>query len=129
MLSLGERKSLARRRDRDLIARVLLDPHPDVIRILMGNPTVTEADVVRLCARRPISSDVLREVFKSARWHMRYQVKVALALNPYTPLDVALQLLPHLTLQDQHRVRRSEDLPPALRRACRGAKTQDSTPP
>ncbi|MGD8863380.1 MAG: hypothetical protein PVI30_25425, partial [Myxococcales bacterium] len=53
--SLGERKALARRNDRDLITRVLRDPHPDVIRILLGNPALTEEDVVRLCARRPAS--------------------------------------------------------------------------
>ena len=51
-LSLGERKSLARRPGRDLVLRVLRDPHPDVIRILLGNPRVTEDDLVRLCARR-----------------------------------------------------------------------------
>ena len=99
-VTLGERKSLARSNDRNLLARVLRDPHPHVIRILLGNPTVTETDVVRLCARRPVSTEVLREVFRSARWIVRYQIKVALALNPYTPLDVALQLTPQLQAPD-----------------------------
>ena len=53
-LTLGERKSLARRPDRDLIARVMRDPNPDVIRILLNNPGLTESDVVRVCARRPV---------------------------------------------------------------------------
>lgn len=118
-LTLGERKSLARRSDRNLLARVLRDPHPHVIRILLGNPTLTENDVVRLCARRPISTEVLREVFKSARWIVRYPIKLALSLNPYTPLDIALQLAPHLQSQDLRRLLAAEELDVLLREAVR----------
>lgn len=118
-LSLGERKSLARRNDRELIARCLRDPHPHVVRILLGNSAVTEADVVRLCARRPVSTEALREVFRSARWVVRHPIKVALALNPYTPLDIALQLAPHMRTQDLRRLVASEELHAELREACR----------
>ncbi len=126
-LSLGERKSIARSSDRNLIARVLRDPHPDVIRIVLGNPTLTETDVVRLCARRPASTEVLREVFRSARWIVRYPVKVAIVLNPYTPLDIALQLAPHLTTPDVKRVLAAEDLNDELREACRRAHGRTET--
>lgn len=118
-LSLGERKSLARRNDREMLARVLRDPHPAVIRIVLGNPGLIESDIVRLCARRPVSTEVLREVFRSPRWIVRYQVKLTLALNPYSPLDIALQLTPHLNAQDLRRVALAEDLSPDLREACR----------
>jgi len=124
-VTLGERKSLARKNDREWIARVIRDPHPQVMRILLLNPRVTETDVVRLCARRPVASDVLREVFLCARWIVRYPVKVALALNPYTPLDIALQLAPLLREQDQKRVLDAADLAPELHAACR----QRSIPP
>lgn len=117
-VTLGERKSLARRRDRELIARVIRDPHPDVIRILLLNPRVTENDVLRLCARRPVSSDALREVFRCDRWIVRYAIRVALILNPYTPLDVALQLAPLLHDQDLRRVLEAGDLPSELHDAC-----------
>jgi hypothetical protein len=123
-LTLGERKSLARRRDRNLIARVLRDPHPDVIRILLGNPALTEEDVVRLCARRPVTPEVLREIFASTRWIVRYRVRRALVLNPFTPLDVAMQLAAHLTDQDARLVADSGELSDPLREACRrGAPT------
>ncbi|MDD9944998.1 MAG: hypothetical protein OXU20_28405 [Myxococcales bacterium] len=118
-LALGERKSLARRRDRDLLARVLRDPHPDVIRIVLLNPTVTENDVLRLSSRRPVRAEVLREVFRSPRWIVRYPIKLALTLNPYAPLDVRLQLAPHLTTPDAERVLGGANLPHALETACR----------
>jgi hypothetical protein len=118
-VSLGERKSLARRNDREWIARVIRDPHPAVMRILLQNPRLTETDVLRLAARRPVASDVLREVFRCPRWIVRYPIKVALTLNPYTPLDVALQLAPLLHEQDLKRVLAAADLPPQLQAACR----------
>jgi hypothetical protein len=118
-VTLGERKSLARRNDRGWIARVIRDPHPQVMRILLQNPRLIESDVLRLCARRPVASDVLREVFQCARWIVRYPIKVALALNPYTPLDIALQLVPLLHEQDIKRLLEAADLSPDLHAACR----------
>jgi hypothetical protein len=128
-VTLGERKSLARRHDRTLIARVLRDPHPHVIRILLGNPAVTEADIVRLCATRPVLGDVLREVFRSPRWIVRYQVRVALMLNPNTPIDMALQIAPHMTTQDLRRAASASDLGEDVKDACRRllGRTQDTT--
>ena len=122
-VTLGERKSLARRNDREWIARVIRDPHPQVMRILLANPRLTETDVLRLCARRPVASDVLREVFQCARWIVRYPIKVALALNPYTPLDIALQIAPMLQAQDMKRVLDAADLPEELHEACQRRAT------
>lgn len=118
-LTLGERKALARRNDRDLIARVLRDPHPDVIKVLLGNPSLTEDDVVRLCARRPVPPQVLREVFLTPRWIARYRVRRALIRNPYCPREAALQLAPHLNAQDAREVSESADLHDDVRLACR----------
>lgn len=118
-LALGERKALARRNDRALIAKVLRDPHPDVIRILLGNPGLTETDVVLLCARRPGATDVLREVFRSLRWIAHERVRVALALNPWTPVDIALQVAPLLRAPDLRRALRAADLAPEMHAACR----------
>jgi hypothetical protein len=118
-LSLGERKSLARRRDRNLLARALRDPHPDVIAVLLDNPALVEADVVRLCARRPNTAEILGRVFSHRRWILRPGVRRTLALNPYTPEALALQLLPHLSAADLRDIAASLQLPEAVRRASR----------
>ncbi|HJL14784.1 MAG TPA: hypothetical protein RMH99_03960 [Sandaracinaceae bacterium LLY-WYZ-13_1] len=118
-LTLGERKSLARGRDRDLLARVLRDPHPDVIRILLGNPALTEDDVLRLVAQRPVAPEVLREVFRSTRWIVRYRVRRAIVKNPFSPVDVAVQLATLLNAQDARTVVESAELSPPVRDAAR----------
>jgi hypothetical protein len=118
-LALGERKAIARRRDRDLLARVIRDPHPDVIRIALGNPALTEDDEIRLCARRPLAPDVLREVFRSTRWIVRYRVRCAIVKNPFAPVDVALQLAAHLNAQDARDIATHGDVALSVRDACR----------
>jgi hypothetical protein len=90
-VTLGERKSLARRGRRDIVTALVRDPDASVIVNLLANPRLTEKDVVTVAARRPARGDVLRAIFAS-RWVCRYHVKRALVMNPYTPDDVAVRL-------------------------------------
>ncbi len=126
-LALGERKSIARSRDKTLLSRVLRDPHPDVIRILLDNPAIVEADVVRLAALRPVPPEVLVEVFRHARWVIHYRVRNALARNPYTPEDVTVQLVPHLTPSDRRELARAPHASERLQSACRD-ESEDENP-
>jgi hypothetical protein len=113
-LTLGERKALARGPRGDLLDRLLRDPDADVIRVLLGNPHLVERDVVLVAARRPAHPSVLRAVFES-RWLARYPVKRALVLNPYTPTDLAVRLVPALTAPDQRAVAADPKLADAVR--------------
>lgn len=116
-LTLGERKSLARRADRDLMQRLLGDPHPDVIRRCLRNPRVTEDDVVRLAAKRPCRGDVLAEIARSI-WAHRPRVRVALVMNPFTPVEMALRMAGLLLRPELALVARSPGVSPALRALC-----------
>lgn len=118
VLTLGERKSLARRPDRKLIDRVLRDPHPDVIELLLMNPRLTEPDVVRLCARRPNAPEVLLRVFRSPRWAVRPKVRTSLALNPSTPPAIAEAIVPLLAPDDLHALAQDDHAAVAVRRRC-----------
>lgn len=117
-LTLGERKSLARRPDRAMTERLLRDPHPDVIRQLLLNPKVIEDDVLSLAARRPCRPDVLVQIARSPRWAHRPRIRVALVLNPDTPLDVAAPLVGLLVRQELRLVATSTTVAPALRALC-----------
>jgi hypothetical protein len=114
-LTLGERKSLARTRRRDLILLVIKDPHPDVIAILLGNPHVTEADIVQVASRRPAVPETLMKVAEHPRWSVRHAVKRALVWNPATPLDVAIRLATTLRTAELRAISTDEMLPAPLR--------------
>ena len=99
-LTLGERKSLARSGRRDLLMHLLRDPHPDVVRILLDNPRLTERDAVALAAARPAVPEALVAVADHRRWSTRHMVRRALALNPHTPVHVAMRLATTLGAAD-----------------------------
>ena len=115
-LTLGERKSAARGRRRELLDRLLRDPDESVLTILLGNPRITEADVVRLAARRPTTAAAQRTILRSERFIARYNVKRALVFNPYTPTDLAARLV---VLLDAPRSARGRRRLVAARRGAR----------
>lgn len=117
-LTLGERKALARRPDREMLERLLRDPHPDVIRQLLANPRLTEDDVLSIAARRPCRPDVLQQIARTPRWAHRPRLRVALVLNPDTPLDVAAPLVGLLVRQELRLVATSTTVAPAVRALC-----------
>lgn len=118
-LTLGERKSLARRPSRKTLERVLADPHPAVIHNLLLNPKLTETDVLKLVSRRPLPADVLRELYRSTRWGRRYRVKVGIVRNPSTPPSIATKLLAQLMRQDLQEVLGDRGLHPSVIISCR----------
>ncbi len=118
-LTLGERKSLARTHDRALIQRVVQDPHPDVVRILLDNPSLTEDDVIRICAARPNHPDVLHTVYRNRRWVVRYRPRNAIVRNPDTPLDIALLLSPLLRRPELREAATSSELAAPVRLSCK----------
>jgi hypothetical protein len=117
-LTLGERKSLARRPDREMLARLLNDPHPEVIRRLLDNPGITEEDVMRLAAKRPCRGDVLAEIAHSEKWVHRARIRLTLVLNPSTPLEIAGPIVSLLMRQELKLVATSTHVPPAVRALC-----------
>ena len=96
----GFRISLARQPVAKVLDRLLFDPDARVVRTILGNPRLTEAEVVKLAASRRAAPEVLEVIAQDNRWIARYPVKVALANNPTTPLRVVLRLLPYLLHQD-----------------------------
>ena len=117
-LTLGERKFLARRPDRETMQRLLGDPHPAVIHRLLGNPRVLEDDVVRLAARRPGRSEVLAEIARSTKWVHRPRVRVALVMNPATPTEIASRITGLLLRHELEQVAGSPAVPATVRAVC-----------
>lgn len=118
-LTLGERRSLARRAPRAHFERLLADPHPWVIAELLCNPRLTENDVIRLAARRPARVLALRELCRSSRWVSRARVRNALIFNPGCPPELSVPLLCLCTRGELLDLVRSPDTPVLLRATAR----------
>jgi len=112
-LTLGERRSLARRPSRQALAKLMLDPHPMVVKVLLSNPRLTEDDVLTMAARRPASPDLIREITKT--WSRRSRVRIALVLNPGSPPAVTVPMLGLLVRPELREVSRAADVAPVVR--------------
>lgn len=122
-LTLGERRALARNArlreaDSQIFQQLLRDPHPLVIRELLGNPQTTEQDLVRLVARRPADPELLR-VVASTSWLAQQRVRLAALLNPGTPLGISVPLVTLCTRSELSQLRRSVELPQRLHELSR----------
>lgn len=117
-LTLGHRKVQARSGGRDDLQRLLRDPELEVLPHLLQNPRLTERDVVALAAQRPADPELLRQLAQNTRWIKRYGLRRALVLNPFTPSDVSVRLLPFLLRPDLILVSTTPGLPRVVREAA-----------
>jgi hypothetical protein len=113
-LTLGERRNLARRSDRQNFDTLLRDPHPMVVTELLSNPKTTEDDVVRLAAFRPARATTIEALAKT-RWLTRRRVRMTVLLNPGSPPRVAIPLVGLCTRTELLELARAADVPVILR--------------
>lgn len=118
-LSVGERRSLARRPTRRQLERLLADPHPLVLETLFQCPTLTEADVLRVVTKRPARLAAIETLAESPRWLARHNVRLALIHNPNCPQGITLPLLATCLREDLVSVLESTNLPGTVRNAAR----------
>jgi hypothetical protein len=133
-LTLGERKSLARRPDRKAFDKLILDPHPLVIRQLLENPKMIEDDAIRLAARRPASVSAVQELARSYRFMSRPRVRMAIVQNPGSPPEIAIPLLGLCNREELRDILKSTETSLALRATAqellaRNPPTPSETPP
>lgn len=117
-LSLGERRSMARRPTRLQIEKLVLDPDPGVLAQLLQCSGLREEDALLVAARRPVPSGSLETLVQSNRWMARSRIRHALILNPYSPHGLVLPLVITLTREDIAIVASSMSINPGLRRAA-----------
>jgi len=117
-LTLGHRKSLAKSPKMNVIRRLLKDQEPAVIRDLLLNPRLTEAEILKLASHTPTAPQVLAEIARSPKWVSRYRVKKALVYNPYCPPSIGVHLLKFLLAADLRQVLGFENLHPAVKEAA-----------
>jgi hypothetical protein len=92
-ITLGHRRWWAKLSDPNKLERLLYDQDPRVVQNLLNNPRIREQDVMRIVTRRPNNPDIMRCVFQHPRWGRQRPLQLAIALNPYSPVDVARSLV------------------------------------
>jgi hypothetical protein len=114
-LTLGERKSLARRPNRRAFEQLLTDPHPQVIRQLLGNPHLTETDIVTLLALRPGRPSTVETLAEFPNWLVCTRIRLAIIYSPASPSHIAVPLIALLTRPELEEIADSPSIHVVLR--------------
>jgi hypothetical protein len=125
-MRLGDRVTLARLATPALLPLLLADSERQVTEATLQNPRLREQDLVTALRREDVRPVLLEAVDASSRWATSYAVKLALVLQPRTPLPLVLQRISSLVSRDLRRVAEEPALRPLVRAAAR--EVLDSNP-
>jgi hypothetical protein len=125
-LKLGERIALGRIAGRSILSRLLGDRDPKVVQATLDNPRVLPDDLLRAINCEAPARILLEAISQSARCREFYAVRLALVLQPRTPLAFALAHVSALTPRDLARVAASDRLAPLVRAAAERVLTSRS---
>jgi hypothetical protein len=117
-LRLGERITLGRIATPVVLTPLLSDRDARVLEAALVNPRLREEDLVTALRRDTASHALAEAAAASPRWKERYAVRLALALQPRTPLPLALLQLSSLLKPDLIRVARTRGLRPLVQAAA-----------
>jgi len=124
LLTLGEKKTLARLARPDLLPKLLRDVEVSVVARALAHPRLTEDVLVMVMTKRPGSPLLLGEIAKHPKWIQRPRVRVALVAHPDTPMSRALLVVPLLLKQDLELVATLPRVPSEVREASRARLAQ-----
>lgn len=118
-LPVGEKLTLARRGPSRVAGAILAEGHPQALKLALGNPFLTESQVLKVLAKTGVPERVVVAIAQHSKWSCQYNVRAALVRNPHTPAACVRAFLPNLTLRDLKDISRLQALPPHLRKELR----------
>jgi hypothetical protein len=112
ILAMGvpEKLKLALRGNRDARMILVRDGNRLVRRFVLQNPRISDAEVIAVARNRSVDEELLRRIVNSREWMRNYQVRLALATNPKTPLAVAIKQVGTLGERDLRALAKSKNV-------------------
>jgi hypothetical protein len=115
-LPLGQKITLARRGPARVAGALLAEGHPQILGIVLNNPNLTEAQVLKALSREKLAPAIVYAVSRHSKWSHAYNVRLALVRNPSSTLSTVLSFLPELTVSDLRALVAPGIVPEALRK-------------
>jgi hypothetical protein len=115
-LPVGEKLTLARRGPSRVAGAILAEGHPQALKLVLGNPYLTESQVLKVLANAHAPERVVAAIAQHLKWSCQYNVRMALVRNPHTPVAAVLGFLPNITLRDLKDIANLVGLAPHLKK-------------
>ncbi len=113
-MSVSEKLDLARKGSKEARSILIRDANKLVQLAVIQSPKITEGEVLMIANNRQINEEVLKHVAINREWLKNYQVRVALANNPKTPLPEALRQVAYLKARELTQLAKSKSVARAL---------------
>ncbi len=114
-MSIGAKVKLATTGNMEVRKILIKDPRRLIAIAVLGNAKITEKEIVGIASDNAVSIDIISHIANTKSLTRNYRVKLALVMNPKTPLRVAMQFLELLRMNDIKKVAKSRDVPNALK--------------
>jgi len=115
-LPLGQKITLARRGPARVAGALLAEGHAQVVSIVLDNPYLTEAQILRVLSREKLPAPVIPAIVGHRKWSITYNVRLALVRQRSAPLAAILSYLPELTVSDLRELAAPGIVPENLRK-------------
>lgn len=115
-IPLGQKITLARRGPARVAGALLAEGHPQVLSVVLDNPYMNEAQILRVLSRENLPISVVPAIIRHRRWSLSYNIRIALLRQPSAPLATILSYLPHLTVTDLRELAAPGIVPENLRK-------------
>jgi len=122
-LRLGDRITLAKIATPPVLAPLLRDTEARVVEAALINRRLREEDLVTAVRQEAVTRVLIEGLCASPRWRERYAIRLAVVLQPRTPLALALAQVTALLPRDLERVSQDEGLAPLVQLAARRVAT------
>jgi hypothetical protein len=110
-MSMAERIKLALKGNKEARTLLLRDTNPQIQRLVLQNPRITEEEILMVAKDRNTDEDILATLADSRDWTKIYALRVALVENARTPVAKALRLLATLGEKELSRLAKSKSVP------------------
>ncbi len=113
-MTVSEKVKLALRGNKDARTILIRDASKMIRRFVLQNPRIGDGEIVAICRNRSADDELLRTIAEKREWMRNYQVRLALATNPKTPLPIAIRQVMTLGERDLAQLAKSRNVPQAV---------------
>jgi hypothetical protein len=118
-LRLGEKITLGHLATPAVLLSLLAEADPRVLEACLENPRLRESDLAALLRRPDVNVALIQTVAASRRWLGSYAVRLEIAVQPKTPLGIALAQVSSLVKRDLVRLTETPGVAPLVQAAAR----------
>jgi len=126
-VALGQKIALARQASARVLGALILEGNAQVVEPAVGNPRLTEAQVLKVLARDKLPVAVVPALCRQRRWMSAPNVIKALMRYPHTPPEAAQHILPGISSTELRELSQIKTISQRLRRQIERELAQRSS--